>query len=208
VMTKRQAIPNVLYHGTSYSRYILIQRFGLRGDAPRTYEIHPKHPKNHDPRGYVYLTGNERSAEFYALKITEIEHRLTPEERARIGITQEEYYPVILTIDTKDLRTIEVDPEAVRGESWFRVKGNVLAKYITKIKTIVPLDRQQDSEFKDKIDFDIELSSAHAAYDPKKYAATLLTVKPQYPELKQFYLDWMKKYDNDFFGLVTAELQP
>ncbi len=202
----KHKIPEVIYHGTSETRLKNIRWLGLNGNAPTLYVPNPKHPKNYFARGYVYLAGEEKSASYYALKATESEHRLSPEEKTILGLEHELYQAIVIPIRTSDLTGIEADPEARSGEIWFRYKGTIHPRHSGKIRKLKPLE-QQDQEHKDHLEIDFKITGAYGDYDPKKYADGLLSIMPEYPTWKKGFLDWMKKYDNDFYTLVVAELQ-
>ncbi len=199
-------IPKQLYHGTSFTRWLLIQRQGLRGDAPRLYKPHPKHPKNYMATGYVYLTREQSSALYYAFKVTEVEHRLTDAERKKLGLDPEFYQPVVLAIDATGLTGIEVDPEARSGELWFRHKGSIHPRHIVTAGTDAPLDRQQP-EYREAIDFDIRISTAYERYDVNGYVDSLISLKPEYLGWRKKEFEWIAKYDPDFHDLVKKELR-
>jgi hypothetical protein len=155
-------IPKELFHGTSMSRWKLINGHGLVTNIPKIYL------KTQEKDNRIYLSLDPQDATHYALKTSEMEKKLSKTELKKYGISKIKDGGVIISIDTStlNLENLFFDPEDVTQKGWFVHFGNISANSIKKwgFTSI----KMCDDVIKSKIYFDIEFSSAWQNNNIKK----------------------------------------
>jgi len=208
---KPKNIPKELFHGTSMSRWKLINGHGLLTDIPKIYL------KTQEKDNRIYLSLDPQDATHYALKTSEMEKKLSKKELKKFGISKIKDGGVIISIDTStlDLENLFFDPEDVEQKGWFVHFGNISANSIKKwgVSSI----KMCNDVIKSKIYFDIEFSIAWQNNDIKKIVDLVEESMKKAKDLNIEYdilaqLSAWKKYDdvttgNKIFQKIKNEIE-
>lgn len=204
-------IPSELYHGTSMSRWRLINGHGLKKNIPKIY-LKTQYEDNR-----VFLCSNPDDATFYGLKISEMEKRLSPNELKKFGLSKLKEGAIVISIDVTglELKNLFLDPEDITNKGWFVYFGDISSRLIKKYG--VSKMEFCDEGIRTKIFFDIEVGIAFTNKDEKKIVDLLELSIKKANELKIDYdvieqIRCFKKYDEvatdiPFFPKIRKEIE-
>jgi RNA:NAD 2'-phosphotransferase (TPT1/KptA family) len=160
-------IPPELFHGTSLSRWRLINGHGLLTNRHKIY----RDIQDEDNR--IYLTIDSDNAAYYGLKTTEMEKRLSEKELKETGISKRKNDALIISIDTSGLKkeSLYFDPEDVHHKGWYVYFGNIPPNLIKKLG-VTNIQHAPESE-KIRLFSDIEFGEALENKNEKKFVDVL-----------------------------------
>ena len=156
-------IPRKLYHGTSMSRWKLINGHGLMKNIPKIY-LKTQYDDNR-----VFLCSDPQDATYYGLKTSEMEKRLSAKELKKFGLSKLKDGAIVISIDVSglEIKNLFLDTEDITHKGWFVYIGDISSNLIkkwgwSKIELC-------DESLQSKIFFDIEFGIALTNKDVKKF---------------------------------------